>query len=143
MNQKYYIAAGVAALLLVIIVVVARRRKRRRSVDTTYFMRRWQELQKNCASRKTWPQAIIEADELLDEALKKLRYKGKTTGERLVSAQHDLSDNESVWFGHKLRKRVPDEDVRKLRKQDVLEALNGFRQAMRDLGVLEVPSDRP
>jgi hypothetical protein len=145
MSNKYYIAAGAAVFVLLILVIAVRRRRRRRNrtLDTSYFLRRWKELQKNCASRKTWPKAIIEADELLDEALKKLRYKGKTTGERLVAAQHDLSDNESVWFGHKYCKRVPDEDVRKLRKQDILEALNGFRQALRDLGALEVPNDRP
>jgi hypothetical protein len=141
--RNYAIIGGAVFIVLLLILVVRRRRRRRRTVDPGYFMNRWKELQKNCATRKTWPQAIIEADDLLDEALKKLRYKGKTTGERLVSAQHDLSDNESVWFGHKFRKRVPEEDVRKLRKQDVLEALNGFRQAMRDLGALEVPNDRP
>lgn len=113
----------------------------RRKLKPERFMERWLTLQKNCASRKTWPQAIIDADNLLDEALKRRRYKGKTTGERLVSAQHAFTNNESVWFGHKLRKRVAEIDVRKLRKQDILEALHGFRQALRDLGALEVPKD--
>jgi Mg-chelatase subunit ChlI len=139
-----YIAAGGAVVVLLFIGVFAVRRRRRRKLDPDYFLQRWKDLQRHCAQRKTWPQAVIEADELLDEALKRCRYKGKSTGERLVAAQHDLSDNEAVWFGHKLRKRVPDEDVRKLRKQDVLEALNGFRQAMRDIGALEVKiNDQP
>jgi len=112
------------------------RRKRRLNADK--FTERWKALQRHCASRKTWPQAIIEADDLLADALKKARYKGKTTGERLVAAQHSISNNDSVWFGHKLRNKISGEDidVRKLRKQDILEALSGFREALRDLGAL-------
>lgn len=114
-------------------------RRRKRKIKTKQFTARWQELQKNCASRKTWPQAIAEADDLLADALKKAGYKGKNIGERLVAAQHELTDNETVWLGHKLRKRLSQEDidVRKLKKQDVLDALSGFRQALRDLGALE------
>lgn len=113
--------------------------RRRRQLKPKRFTGRWQELQKLCSSRKTWPQAIIDADDLLADALKKAGYKGKNTGERLVAAQHDLTDNEAVWVGHKLRKRISQEkdiDVRKLRKRDVVTALAGFRQALRDLGAL-------
>jgi hypothetical protein len=112
--------------------------RRRRPMKTSRFVERWQELQKHCASRKTWPQAIELADDLLEEALKRAGYKGKNTGERLVSAQHDLTSNELVWLGHKLRKRLAQEeiDVRKLKKKDMLDALAGFRQALRDLGAL-------
>jgi len=112
-------------------------RRRIRKINTAKFAQRWKDLQQHCATRKTWPQAIIEADNLLNDALKKAHYKGKTTGERLVAAQHTLTSNDSVWFGHKLRKRIVNEDVRKLKKNDVLEALAGFRQALRDLGALE------
>lgn len=114
-------------------------RRSRRKIKPKRFTARWQELQKHCASRKTWPQAVTEADDLLAEALKKSGYKGKNMGERLVAAQHKLTDNETVWLGHKLRKRLAQEDidVRKLKKKDVLDALAGFRQALRDLGALE------
>jgi hypothetical protein len=112
-------------------------RRRPRQLKPAKFTQRWKNLQHNCANRKTWPQAIIDADNLLDDALKKAHYKGKTTGERLVSAQHTLTSNDTVWFGHKLRKTILEQDVRKIKKADVLEALAGFRQALRDLGALE------
>ncbi|HVX24085.1 MAG TPA: hypothetical protein VG992_01950 [Candidatus Saccharimonadales bacterium] len=114
---------------------------RRHKLKPDHFMAKWRDLQQHCATRKTWPTAVIAADDLLDQALKRRGYKGKTPGERLVAAQHELSNNEAVWFGHKLSQRIDGEDVRKLRKQDILEALNGFRQALRDLGALEVPQD--
>jgi hypothetical protein len=113
--------------------------KRRRKLSAGACTERWQDLQRHCASRKTWPQAVIEADDLLHDALRSAHFKGKTTGERLVAAQRKLTNNEDVWLGHKLRNRLAQEevDVRKLRKQDVLAALNGFRQALRDLGLLK------
>jgi hypothetical protein len=113
------------------------RRKKKLNVD--YFTAEWAALQKSCATRKTWPQAIIDADNLLDEALKQARYKGKTTGERLVAAQHVLTSNDTVWAGHKLRNRIEqaEVDVRKLKKNDMLVALAGFREALRDLGALK------
>jgi hypothetical protein len=114
-------------------------RRRPRKLKTAKYNKRWQDLQKHCATRKTWPQAVIEADALLADALKQRRYKGKTTGERLVAAQHELTDNESVWFGHKLCKKLSEEtiDVRTLKKRDIVTALAGFREALRDLGALE------
>jgi hypothetical protein len=112
--------------------------KRRKKLNVDRYTERWKDLQQNCASRKTWPQAIIDADDLLNDALKCLRYKGKNTGERLVSAQRSLSSNDTVWVGHKLRSRMeePNIDVRKLKKKDIVIALSGFREALRDLGAL-------
>lgn len=113
--------------------------RRKKKFNVTEYTERWKALQVNCATRKTWPQAIIEADCLLDDALKTKGFKGKTTGERLVAAQRELTSNETVWIGHKLRNRIDqgEVDVRKLKKNDIVSALSGFRQALRDLGALE------
>jgi hypothetical protein len=99
------------------------------------FMTRWKSLQKHCAQETTWPLAIIDADTLLDDALRKLHYKGKSMGERLVSAQRDLSSNDTVWFGHKLRNKIVHEQIA-LKKRDVQAALKGYLQALKDLGAL-------
>lgn len=112
-------------------------RRRPKKLNVEHFSERWQAVQKQCVSRKTWPQAIMDADKLLDDALKRSRYKGKTVGERLVAAQHTLTSNETVWFGHKFCKTLNDTDVRTLKKKDIIDALSGFRQALRDLGALD------
>jgi len=139
MNQNilYVVVTGFVGLIIVILVTW---RRRPRKLNGAHSMERWLTLQKNCSNKKTWPQAILEADKLLDDTLKRLRYRGKTTGERLVAAQHKLSNNEGVWFGHKLRNRIQDNDLKKISKQDTLEALSGFRQALKDLGALR---DKP
>lgn len=136
MNSTLYIIIIAAVILGVITLGETLRRKPAR-LPRAVYNERWRELQKHCADKNTWPLAIIDADNLLDKALRARKYKGKTTGERLVAAQHSLSANDSVWFGHKLRNKIVHEDARKLRKQDVLEALSGFRQALKDLGAMD------
>ena len=112
-------------------------RRKPKKLDQAHFNERWQEIQGLCKNRKTWSDAIVQADDLLCEALRGRKYKGKTTGERLVAAQHDLTSNDTVWAGHKLRNTIVSEDMRKLKKQDVVTGLTGFRQALRDLGALD------
>lgn len=139
MNNIVTIGAVVAGLLVVgLIVVLALYVKRRppRKINPAEYERRWKELQGFLKDKATWPLAIIDADKLLDEALKTRRFKGKTTGERLVAAQHELKNNSEVWFAHKLRNRLVHEQDIKLRKNDVKDALLGIRSALKDLGAL-------
>jgi hypothetical protein len=134
-GQNYPVAVAVVVILLLILVISAGLLKKRpKGLNQDYFQNRWQELQTLCKSKNTWPLAIINADTLLDEALKKRHVKGKAMGERLVTAQRILTDNDSVWYGHKLRNRLVHEDNIKLKEKDVKQALLGFRQALKDLG---------
>lgn len=135
MNQ--YIYLGSAALLTLLLVGLVVLRKRPRKLKQQKFHGEWQELQKLLADRSAWADAILKADALLGKALKKRKYKGKSFGERLVSAQRDLSDNDGVWFGHKLAKQIQEDKNTKLRKNDVKDALIGLGRALKDLGALK------
>lgn len=129
------IAAVVIVLLAATAGLVVLRRKPRQ-LKTDQFQEKWRTMQKLCASKDTWGQAIIAADNLLDEALKKKRFNGKSMGERLTKAQRVLSNNEAVWFGHKLRTRVESDPEAKLKEKEIKDALIGIRQALKDLGAL-------
>lgn len=132
------IALGLVAAALVFVMALASILTRRRpgKLSREKYNQRWQEVQALCADKGTWPLAIINADKLLDDALRTLKYKGKTMGERMVAAQRDLSDNDGAWFAHKLRNRLVHEHVEQLSKDHVQQALRGFRQALKDLGAL-------
>jgi hypothetical protein len=131
------LAALIAAcgLALVSVVVAKLIHRRPGKLNREQFVHRWKTLQQHCAQEGTWPLAVIDADKLLDDALKKSHYKGKTMGERLVSAQRDLSSNDTVWFSHKLRNKIVHEQTH-LKKNDVQTALRGYLQALKDLGAL-------
>jgi len=136
-NQTYLAAAAIVVLLLVIFGTSFLLKRRPKKLNQDYYQDQWQALQKLCKDKSTWPLAIIDADKLLDDVLKKLKYKGKTMGERLVAAQHEIADNDGVWFGHKLRNRLVHESNVKLTERDVKEALMGLRAGLKDLGALK------
>ena len=111
-------------------------RLRRTSLNTTYFKNRWREIQGLLKSAEGMQLSIIEADKLLDDALKELRFNGKTMGERLVSAQRQLSNPNNVWTAHKLRNRLVHKTGLKVTKRQVQSSLQAFRAALKDLGAL-------
>lgn len=135
MGLETAVLIAIGALLAVasLVVIAVRVPKRLKS---EYFVARWKELQQHCKDKQTWPQALQEADKLLDRALKKRKFKGKTMGERMVSAQRTFTDNDAAWFAHNVYKKVMADPNFKLRESDVKNALIGFRQALRDLGAL-------
>ena len=130
------IIAIIGGGLAILGVITFLTRRPRKELDRKYFQKKWRDLQKMCSNKETWPVAIIQADNLLDEALKKRHFKGKTMGERMVSAQRTFSSNDTLWYGHKLRNRLVHEVDVKLSEKDVKNALVGIRQALRDLGAL-------
>jgi len=136
-TNTIFLAVAIVGLLLVVSAASWLAKKRFAKPDVKKFTERWNEAQKLCASKNTWPLAIINADKLLDDALKRTHYKGKTMGERLVAAQRNLTDNDSVWYAHKLRNKIVHEEYGDLKKRDVQKVLMGFRQALRDLGALK------
>jgi hypothetical protein len=109
----------------------------RRKIKPAKFKEKWTELQKLCGKKETWAEAVMRADALLDEALRKKRLKGKSMGERLVDAQKLLTDNDTVWYAHNLSKKLVADSTAKLKESDVKKSLIGFRQALRDLGALQ------
>ncbi|HKU18525.1 MAG TPA: hypothetical protein VJP80_04590 [Candidatus Saccharimonadales bacterium] len=124
------------ALVVAAAGVLFWRWKRPKPLKTDYFQIKWQELQKLLPDKKQWATAIAEADQLLDQALRKKHIRGRTMGERLVKAQRLFTDNDGVWFGHKLRNKIDAEPTFKLKETDVKQALMGIRQALKDVGAL-------
>ncbi len=127
------IALPIAVLVCVAIFILVKRPK---TLKVDRFQKRWVELQKLCGDKTTWATAIVSADKLLDEALKKRKISGKNMGERLVQAQRIFTNNDSVWFGHKLHNRIDANPQLRLKETEVKEALVGIRQALKDLGAL-------
>ncbi len=105
-------------------------------VKKSKYQKQWKQLQQYCKDKKTWPTALAEADKLLDKALIKRGFKGKNMGERLVSAQREFTDNDGLWFGHKLARQLQEDVEKSLKEKDVKDALMGIGQALKDLGAL-------
>jgi FtsZ-interacting cell division protein ZipA len=137
------IIIGIVVAIGAVVTLSIWLRRRPRRLKVAYFQTKWQEMQKLCSDKQNWPQAILAADKILDEALKKKRFSGKSMGERLTKAQRLLSNNEAVWFGHKLRNKLHDDPQAKLKEKEVKQALLGIRQALKDLGALPERKTEP
>jgi hypothetical protein len=130
------VTVAIGSLVFLIVAGYIIYRMTRKRVRPKKFRERWRKLQKKLPNKESWLEALIDADGLLDEAMKKRNVKGETMGERLVNAQKDFKDKDEVWFGHKLCKRHQEHPELKLRKDDVKRALVALRQALKDLGAI-------
>jgi len=126
--------AGGLLVLFSLLVLIGRKLPKR--LKATHYTRKWRDIQKLCADKSNWPQALLLSDLLLDEVLRKKRKDGKTMGERLVSSQKIFTENEAVWKAHKLANHIRQRSTDRLKESDVKDALVAFRQALRDLGAL-------
>ncbi len=131
------LSLAAAAILLVCILIMTFRSRKPQELDLDKYKKGWKSVELKLKDESLWALAIIEADDLLAEALETRRYKGKNMGERLVSAQRDIADNPNVWFAHKLKKRIVMEENPKMKKKEVKAALLGLRGALRDVGALK------
>ena len=136
MTVAFLIGAIILGLIVLIIISRLSGKRPGRGLNREYFEQRWLELLARVKTDDGMVLAVIDADKLLDDALKKRHFRGKTMGERLVSAQRSLSDNDAVWYAHKLRNRLVHEPDIKLKKKEAQTALTGFRQGLKDLGAL-------
>ncbi len=80
--------------------------------------------------------SVMNADKLLDQALREKGLKGKTMGERMKSAANSFSDRNGIWQAHILRNKISHEVGFNLSYDDASRALASFRKALKDLGAI-------
>lgn len=106
--------------------------------DLEGMRRRWQDIE-NMATRGSEldrKMAVLEADKLLDTALKSLAMPGTTLGERLKFAQYKYPDLRDVWGAHRVRNQLAHEAGFRLDAGTARRALNGFQKALTRLGAI-------
>ena len=64
-----YVAIGVGVVLVLLVVVAGFISRRSRKLDSAYYNKKWQDLQKLLKDKATWPLAIIDADKLWESGL--------------------------------------------------------------------------
>lgn len=79
---------------------------------------------------------ILNADKLLDQALKQRGFRGDTMGERMKSARDTWSNANDVWSAHKLRNRIAHETEVKVSYDNARRALGAYKRALKDVGAI-------
>lgn len=80
--------------------------------------------------------ALMEADNLLDSALKSMAMPGTTLGERLKVACYKYQKLRDVWWAHKLRNQLVHESSFQLSQRQARKALDEFERALKVLNLL-------
>lgn len=139
------IIAGIVAALIVIILLAKAIKWMRKSfgrpelhgMSEAQIRAHWQEIEKLTESgRMGAKMAIVEADKLLDSALKSMAMSGNTLGERLKFACYKYPELRNVWNAHKLRNRLVHEHSFEPSTGEARAAIRDFKRALQILKVL-------
>ena len=130
--RKLFLAVVVVAGL-VLLVGLGQFSRRRSGLDAKFYRDRWTKIEQvQKMGEAGWQVAIIQADKLLDQALRERGFSGDTMGDRLKSSHA----GDKVWAAHKIRNRIAHETDVKLNAIVVNQALRGFKQGLKNVGAL-------
>ena len=141
MNQSsniilFFAAIFVFAALLLLVITVTKRSGK--NYDIEKYRSRWLSIERSLKSNEpaSHHMAILNADKLVDLALREGGFKGDTMAYRLKAARPKFQDAASVWRAHKLRNVVAHETESTITYSQARTALAGFKSALKDLGAI-------
>lgn len=98
---------------------------------------RWQNIKDRIESVNPaeWRIAIIEADSIIEEIIKRIGYEGENLGDRLKKIEpSDFYSLDEVWEAHKIRNRIAHEgDMFKLTKEEAEKVISMYEKALKEL----------
>lgn len=136
--------AGIIILFAVVIVLGAvlfaliTLSKRGGRLDVDKYRVNWLAIEQSIVKgdEGTYQLAILNADKLVDQALRERGYAGETMGERIKSTRGQLSHRNDLWAAHKLRNRIAHESGVRVNYTQARRALSGFKHTLKDLGAI-------
>lgn len=127
-------AGGFLFILMVVGAIwVNRKRHKISPKEQTRLKEKWNKIMDEAGHNPKG--AILEADKMLDHALKLKGFDGNL-GEKLKKASTLFRDLNGVWAAHKWRNRIAHELEVGITANEAKTALSQFRQALRDLGAI-------
>lgn len=80
--------------------------------------------------------AVLNADKLVDQAMRQKGIHGQTMGDRMKSASKTFSDINGFWSAHKLRNKIAHEPDVYINYDEARQSLAQFKKALKDLGAI-------
>lgn len=111
-------------------------------MDTEFAKEAWKKIEEQVLLGKpsNLKSAVLDADKLVDFALKKMYPSLTTMGERLKEAKPKFINNydiyDGLWFAHKVRNEIVHNISFELPSVEVLSILEKFKKALDHLRVL-------
>ena len=144
------IVVALIAFLLAYIMALAILRNRNRKIiksgqstimNKKFVQEKWSEIEQTfgLGGPSHFKASIMEADKLVDYALKGKGIKGNTFGERLKNAKSQFSsysDYDNLWFAHKVRNNIAHESTHDLNSAEAKKAIEYYKKALLEMKVL-------
>ncbi|MGE5299296.1 MAG: hypothetical protein ACM3KF_04630 [Acidobacteriota bacterium] len=130
------VAVLIAAVVGVVYLLITS--KHGSQLNVQRYQTKWLEIENSVTrdNAASWQLAIMNADKLLDQALRERRFRGQTMGERMKSAQKTWKNANHVWGAHKIRNQLAHEVNANVTYDITLRSLSAFKQGLKDLGAI-------
>lgn len=132
----FLLAIVIVGVLAFVVILITK--KGERHLDVNKYRSKWLKVEQVLSRDQpaSYQLAVLEADKLLDAALRERGISGQTMGERMKSYQTRWSDANAVWEAHKLRNRIAHETDVQPSYDDARRALAGFKRGLKDVGAI-------
>lgn len=130
-----------AAIIIVgalLFAVIGLNKKGRKNLDVDHYRVKWLAIEQQLKRDEvtSYSLSVLNADKLLDHALKERGLKGETMGDRLKSAKDIFSSRNDVWAAHKLRNKIAHEPDVRVTYEAARHAIGNFKRALKDVGAI-------
>jgi len=134
----FFMLAGILVFAGIMLFVMFRLHSHSSQLNVEKYRRKWLEIEQLLKKddQRSCQFAIIEADKLLDIAMKEKGIRGDTMGDRLKAAKDNWSDRNSVWTAHKLRNQIVHEADVNVGYDNARRAVASFKKALKDMGAI-------
>lgn len=141
MDQTTSTIFFLAAILItggILFAVISFSRHAPKGLKQDYYRSQWLSIESQLKREEphSYTVCILNADKLLDKALRERGVKGETMGERMKSYQDKWSNAQTVWTAHKIRNKLAHETDVSMDYDQARRALAAFRQGLKDVGAL-------
>lgn len=132
----FLIAICIIAVLLFVVILLTR--KSPAALNVAYYRSQWLKVEQVLTrdEKASHQLAVLQADKLLDQAMRHRGISGQTMGERMKNAQNKWSNADAIWGAHKIRNRIAHEPEFQPSFDEARRALGAFKQALKDLGAI-------
>jgi hypothetical protein len=137
-SSVIFLLIGVLILAVVLILYISVVRKESPQLNREKYQAKWLAIENSVdrANVAACHMAILNADKLLDQALKDRHYSGDKMADRMKAAGKKWTKANNVWTAHKVRNRLAHEPEAVVGYELTLQALGAYKQALKDLGAI-------
>jgi len=141
MDQSLSFILFFAALLIfagLLFIVINLTKKGSSQLNVEKYRSDWLNIEQSLHQNDTasYQLSVLNADKLLDKALREKGVPGETMGARMKYLQTTWTNANDVWGAHKVRNQIAHESNIAIEYGAARRALAAFKQALKDVGAV-------